>query len=333
MDKRRKVWLDCDPGHDDAFAIMLAGHNPNLELIGISTVHGNQSVKKTTSNALKTLSVSGLTKIKVVPGQSKPLVRPDKVCPEIHGESGLDCSDSFSLLMKKEESLHHDQLVSDKKAIIYMYETFSNIASQGEKVTLVATGTLTNVALLLTVFPEVKETIEQIVLLGGAMGIGNMSPSAEWNILVDPEAAKIVFEAGVKLVMIPLEVSHTALVTPEIVDRIRKMDTQFSALCIDLLHFFAETYKRVFHFEYPPLHDPLAVAYVINPSIFETVLMRVDIETVSELTSGRTICDIYHMSKLPKNVFVGQKVNVEEFWNLLISSLTLANSVSSLNKI
>jgi inosine-uridine nucleoside N-ribohydrolase len=141
----------------------------------------------------------------------------------------------------------------------------------------VATGCLTNFALLLSVFPEIKQKIEKIVLLGGAVGIGNISPCAEFNILIDPEAAKIVFDSGVEIVMVPIEVTHTALVTPSVISRVKALDSPFGQLCVDLLNFFGETYKRVFYFDFPPLHDPLAVAYVIEPSLFVTRHLRVDI--------------------------------------------------------
>lgn len=164
------------------------------------------------------------------------------------------------------------------------------------------------------------------------MGVGNISPAAEFNMLVDPEAAKIVFESGVPLYMVPLEVSHSVLVTPQVIDKINQLNSPFAALMIDLLTFFAKSYKDVFRFEYPPLHDPLAVAYCIDPSIFEMELMRVDIETSSPLCRGRTVCDIFHFSGKPKNVFVGQKVKVEAFWKLLLDALISANKVSCLNK-
>jgi len=318
--RRKLIWLDCDPGHYDALAIILAGHSSNIELLGISTVAGNQTLEKTTENALKILSVSGLQNIDVVKGQSTPLVRPSRICPEIHGNSGLDCSTVFPVLTKGPIS---------KKAVLHIFEVLSKAT---HPVILVATGCLTNYALLLTLYPEIKPKIEQLILLGGAMGIGNISPVAEFNILIDPEAAKIVFEAGLNLVQIPLEVTHTALVTPSVIFRIQEMKTVYSDLIVDLLNFFAETYKKVFHFEYPPLHDPLAVLYAIDPSLFQTTLMRVDIETQSEMCSGQTICDVYNMSLKPKNAYVAQKVNVEAFWDHMINALKLANGTSILNK-
>eukprot|EP01104_Vermistella_antarctica_P013966 TRINITY_DN431_c0_g1_i3.p1 TRINITY_DN431_c0_g1~~TRINITY_DN431_c0_g1_i3.p1 ORF type:complete len:247 (+),score=24.58 TRINITY_DN431_c0_g1_i3:125-865(+) len=165
----RLVWLDCDPGHDDAFAIILAGYSDSLCLLGISTVGGNQTVEKTTKNCLKVLAVSGLTDVDVVPGLANPLARPNLLCPEIHGETGLD-GPSFP------HDLH--SAIKDK-AVLHMAKV---IALQDKPVTVVATGRLSNIALLITLFPELKDQVDEIVFMGGAIGHGNTSPCAEFNI-------------------------------------------------------------------------------------------------------------------------------------------------------
>ncbi|KAH3763043.1 N-D-ribosylpurine ribohydrolase [Pelomyxa schiedti] len=317
---RRKVWLDCDPGHDDAFAIILAGTNEAIELLGISTVAGNQTVENTTRNALRMCELSGIN-VDVVKGQAFPLMRPSRICPEIHGISGLDSNFKLPPPTK---------LPLAKKAVLHMADV---ILASPEPIILVATACLTNVALLLSLFPECKEHIEKIVLLGGAIGCGNITPSAEFNILVDPEAARMVFESGVDIVMVPIDVSHTVLVTPEVKQRIVQLGTTYSAFLGELLMFFSESYKTVFGFDFPPLHDPLAVAYVIDPGLFTTTKMRVDIETSSDLCAGETICDIYGMSHKPKNVLVARSVNVPKFWDLLLHSITLANSQSPLSSV
>eukprot|EP01133_Synstelium_polycarpum_P004389 gene4389-5136_t len=244
------VWLDCDPGHDDAFAIMVAGHHPSVKLLGISTVAANQTVEKTTINALKVCALSGID-VDVVRGSPAPLMRPSLVCAEIHGETGLDSAVVVNIETKAP---------LNKNAISHMAKTIRRTFSeQKSQTTIIATGSLTNVALLLSVYPDVKLQIESITLLGGAMTTGNISPVAEFNILVDPEAAKIVFESGVKIVMVPLEVSHKALITPEIVSRIRALaDSNFIDLTISWLFYFGESYKTLFGFDSPPLHDPLS---------------------------------------------------------------------------
>jgi inosine-uridine nucleoside N-ribohydrolase len=179
------VWLDCDPGHDDAFAILLCD-NPLIKLLGISTVHGNQTVEKTTANAIKTLALGAIWNIPVVAGLSKPVVVEARECPEIHGETGLDApNSSFPTTSQKP--------VECDNAITYIKDQIMKCSS---KVTVVATGCLTNVAMLLTLYPRIKERIDKIVVLGGAVGVGNISAAAEFNILVDPHAAHIVFESG-----------------------------------------------------------------------------------------------------------------------------------------
>ena len=236
------IWLDCDPGHDDAMALLLAAHSPGaLRLLGVSTVAGNQSVDKTTHNACRVLDAVGAAPaIKVVRGQDAPLLRPARHDPGIHGESGLDGS---AIL----DGVRADpaRLVSKAgtKGVMHMAESI--LGHTGGKVTLIATGALTNVALLLALYPEVKPALTEIVLMGGAMGIGNRHPVAEFNILCDPEAAQLVFTCGVRVVMVPLEVTHTALATPEVMGRITARRSLLSAMVVDLLSFFKDTCVRV----------------------------------------------------------------------------------------
>ncbi|EFA83639.1 N-D-ribosylpurine ribohydrolase [Heterostelium album PN500] len=319
------VWLDCDPGHDDAFAIMMAGHSKSLKLLGISTVVGNQTVEKTTINALKVCAISGLSDVEVVKGAANPLMRPSMVCPEIHGDSGLDSSVVWSVDTKSP---------LEKNAIVHMYDTIrSTFLETGKLTTIIATAALTNVALLFSVFPDVKSMVESVTLLGGAMTVGNMTPVAEFNILVDPEAAKIVYDSGVKIFMVPLEVSHKALITKQILERIQSLDNSyFITLSIELLKFFTQQYMNLFGMESPPLHDPLAVAAVINPSMFTTRLLRVDIECKSDLCAGQTVCDVWNFSNKPKNVHVATDVDLPAFYDMLIDSIDKSNKQSCLNK-
>ncbi|DBB11457.1 hypothetical protein WJX82_006709 [Trebouxia sp. C0006] len=326
------VWLDCDPGHDDAMAIVLAGHNSKLRLLGISTVAGNQTVDKVTLNALGVVDAAGLQHINVYKGQSRPLMRPLPIlCPEIHGDSGLDGPEGRALLPAG------SKLAQPGKAVLHMYSFIMEAFRQGgrlQKVRVICTGALSNVALLVSLYPEVIPRIE-VVLMGGAMGVGNTGPVMEFNIQTDPEAAKIVFECGAPVVMLPVELTHTALVTPDVLNRISAElvgNTPFLHLVKQLLLYFAESYKTVFKFDNPPLHDPCAVAYVIAPEMFQVELMRVDIETISELSAGQTVCDVWHQSSKPKNVSVAQSMDVSKFWDLMINALKAANEVSPLNK-
>eukprot|EP00037_Helgoeca_nana_P027555 m.316139 g.316139 ORF g.316139 m.316139 type:complete len:349 (-) comp27538_c1_seq1:1606-2652(-) len=316
----QSVWLDCDPGHDDMLAIILAGHHPNLSLIGISTVHGNQAVQKTAINAARVCVLARLDTVDVVQGQATPLVRSGNLCPEIHGESGLD---GTALLPHPDDPAVLARLArwSGCKAPVVMAE---QILQSPTPVALVATGCLTNVALALTLYPELKHKLSRIVIMGGAIGVGNMNPVAEFNIMTDPEAARIVFDAGleIEVTMIPLEVTHTALITPQVEMAIKAQCADRFAQCIlELLSFFKGTYRKVFRMDEAPCHDPCAMAFLIDPSKFTASKMRVDIEAASTLTAGQTVCDTYHMSKHPKNATVATAIDVEWFWREVVASL------------
>eukprot|EP00775_Hariotina_reticulata_P008905 gene8905-9082_t len=261
------IWLDCDPGHDDAMALVLAGYSPHIKLLGVSTVASNQTVEKTTRNALDVLDLIGLSRVNVVMGQHKPLMRSTALlCPEIHGETGLDGPEGGPVLP------HTARQPLPGKAPIVMFQHISWHHNQHpeQKVQLICTGALTNAALLLLLYPEVQDMIE-VTIMGGALGVGNTGPVQEFNIQVDPEAAKIVFESGVPLTMVPLETTHTALATSAVLSRMfHGASTPFKQLVEMLLTYFATTYRDVFNFhEGAPLHDPCAVAAVFAPDIFE----------------------------------------------------------------
>ena len=287
------LWLDCDPGHDDAMAIILAAYTNNVVLHGISTVAGNQSVIKTTKNALAVLDAIGKHEIEVVQGQEKPLVRKPQFCAEIHGESGLDKRGGHPIFPESSRN------PVEGKCVNVMFQKISSIFRHaGVRVKLVCTGALTNAALLLTIYPEVLSMVD-IVLMGGCYGLGNTGPVAEFNIQIDPEAASIVFGSGAHLTMVPLEVTHTAKATEEIFSSIlKKGDSPFRTSILDLLLFFKDTYKEYFDFDDPPLHDPCAVAYVIAPAMFEVEFIRVDIETGSTLCAGQTVCDRFVFNRM-----------------------------------
>ncbi|CAF1332249.1 unnamed protein product [Adineta steineri] len=325
---KKPVWLDCDPGHDDAFAIILAAYHPSLELIGISTVTGNQTLDRTTQNAYKVAYIAGLPNhIPIIRGCSESLCRHVQTCPEIHGQTGLDGTDipdhpEYKMLMKE-----HDEN--------YLWNIYKRIIDVGRPVTLIATGQLTNIALLLKIFPQIKQSLAEIVLMGGCIGIGNMQPGSEFNIMNDPDAAHIVFTSPhvPRLVMVPLELTHTVCATQQVSERLRSLSSsRFISILDHLLHFFAATYKQVFQFDAPPLHDPCAVAYVANKDLFEEQLMRVDIERTSEHCQGRTICDIFDMHRREKNCVVITKIhNVEHFWNMMIDAIELADKRSEMS--
>ena len=304
----QRILLDCDPGHDDAIAILLAAHAPGIQLEAITTVAGNQTLEKTTRNALKVCSVAGIRDVPIAAGMDRPLVRPLRVAADIHGASGLD-GPSLPEPDVTPAPIHGVDLLIERL-----------LASDGD-LTIVATGPLTNVAAALRREPRIAPKIQQIVLMGGAMGLGNVTPAAEFNIYVDPEAAHVVFTCGRPITMIGLDVTHQAQATSEVRSRIRALGSPVAHLVDDLLGFFAKTYHQVFGFPAPPVHDPCAVALVIDPTLIRSQPMSVDVELSGEWTAGRTVCDMYGVTGKPANVHVGLELDVPRFWNLLIEAL------------
>jgi inosine-uridine nucleoside N-ribohydrolase len=304
----QRILLDCDPGHDDAIAILLAARSPALQLEAITTVAGNQTLEKTTHNALKVCSVAGIRTVPIAAGMDRPLVRELRVAANIHGASGLDGPSlpepDLSLV-----PIHGVDLLIEKL-----------LASDGD-ITIVATGPLTNVAAAMRREPGIVPRIQQIVLMGGAIGLGNTTPAAEFNIYVDPEAAHIVFSCGRPITMIGLDVTHQAQATPEVRARIRALGSPVARLVDDLLGFFGETYLQVYGFPAPPVHDPCAVAWVIDPTLIQSRPMRVDVELRGEWTTGRTVCDRYGRTGRPANAEVGLELDTPRFWDLLIGTL------------
>lgn len=314
----KTIWLDCDPGHDDAMAIILACFHPECHVLGISTVAGNQSVEKTTLNAAAVLAAIGCSDIQLIKGQSRAIMQPLVFCEEIHGQSGLDGPDGKMLFTKGKLP------AQTQPGVVLIFEAINRFYKEtGQIVDLVCTGSLTNIALMLTLFPEIAPAI-RITLMGGAMGIGNTGPVAEFNIENDPEAARIVFESGIPLVMVPLEVTHTVLVTPDILDRIG-MQTPFRKKITEMLTFFQSTYKTVFFFDHPPLHDPLAVWYVLKPEAFETRHLHVAIETASPLSKGQTVCDTFGRTGKIPNCHVAVKTDIPLFWDEMLEAVEKAD--------
>lgn len=300
----RKIILDCDPGHDDAVAILLAAKNENLDLLGITIVAGNQTLEKTSNNALNVCQYLDIDN-EVYAGSAEPLVRAkQEIADNIHGETGLD-GPKFDELTRK---------VNEKNGINFIIDT---VLEQSEPVTLVATGPLTNVALALKMNPKIKKNIDEIVIMGGSMQLGNTTAAAEFNILADPESAHIVFESGIPVVMVGLDVTRKVQVTKPILERMGKIGNRASGLFVDLMVFFNKTQKEVFGWEGGPLHDPLTIAYLIDPSVITTKAMNVQIETWSPQSYGRTNCDFFNQTDLPKNSHVAVEVDIEKYWDII----------------
>jgi inosine-uridine nucleoside N-ribohydrolase len=304
----KKIILDCDPGHDDAIAILLAARCPAVRLVAITTVAGNQTLEKTTLNARRVLTVAGITDVPVAAGCDRPLVRPQIVAEDIHGESGLD-GPKFP-----EPTVPLDP----RHAVDLIIELLLDSAGD---ITLVPVGPLTNIAMAMRREPDIIRKIKHISLMGGAVGLGNHTPAAEFNILADPEAARIVFESGVPITMCGLDLTHQALATEPVLERIRALGTPVAEMAVELLRFFAATYKERQGFDAPPVHDPCAVAWVAEPDIVETVPAHVDVETRGEFCCGRTVVDLYGVLGKPANALVGVKLDFDRFWDLVIDAL------------
>ncbi len=305
---QKPVILDVDPGHDDAVAIMLACGHPDLDLLAVTTVAGNVSLDKTTRNALRVLSLIGCDDVPVGRGASGPLERPLYTAEDIHGESGLDGPEEIP-----DAGFGPDE----RDAVALLSDT---IRASSEPVTLIPLGPLTNIALLLREHRDLQDRIAGISLMGGSMGLGNTTPAAEFNIYVDPEAAREVFESGLPITMVGLDVTHQAGAGPEERERLRATG-RVGGVVAGFLDFFASTYERSFGFDSPPLHDPVAVAAVVEPALLETRPMRVDVECESDLTRGETVCDFHGVTGKRPNAEVGVELDREGFFELLYGAL------------
>jgi inosine-uridine nucleoside N-ribohydrolase len=311
-----RILIDCDPGHDDMMAIMLACASAELELAGVTTVAGNQTGEKTHRNALRTLTLIGRTDIPVARGADKPLLRALTVAPEIHGVSGLDGADLPEPRF---------QGIAESGASFLV----RTIMGSPDPLTLVPTGPLTNVALALLEEPKLAGKLVRIVLMGGAVADSNISPAAEFNIYVDPEAAKIVFGSGIPIVMVGLDVTNKALLSFADIDEMASWKGRVSRVVAPLLRFFAQANRDIFGFAGAPLHDALAVAHLLRPEVIRTRRMNVEIETAGELTRGRTVADVYGISGRAPNAEVALEVNLPLFKEMLFAAIRKLDAATS----
>jgi len=295
------VLLDCDPGHDDAIAMLLALGSDELDVRGITTVAGNQTLEKTTANAIRVLELAGRAEIPVAAGAGRPLVREPRVAAEVHGETGLDGPDLPP--PEAEPSPQH--------AVDFLAERI-------EGATLVATGPLTNVALLLARHPEAVP--ERIVLMGGAIAEGNVTPAAEFNIWADPEAAHRVFTSGLDVTMVGLDVTHQALVTSTHAEQLGQSG-RIGTVVAELLEFYGGFHRTVYGWDGSPIHDAVAVAHVIDPTLLELEHVNVRVDCQSELCRGRTVADIWRRTGLEPNANVAVGIDSERFVDLLLQRL------------
>jgi inosine-uridine nucleoside N-ribohydrolase len=302
-----KILLDCDPGHDDAIALLLALASPEVELVGVTTVHGNQTLEKTTANALRVLEFAGRADVPVAAGAGRPLRREPFVAAYVHGESGLDGPE---LPPPSREPL-------DLHAVDFIAET---VLRSNEPVTLVPTGPLTNVGLFLALHPRAAERVARIVLMGGAIGEGNVTPAAEFNIWCDPEAADRVFESGLDVTMIGLDVTHKALVGPAHQEQLRASG-RVGTMVAELLDFYGRFHRETYGWEGSPIHDAVALAHAFRPGLVETVKTGVRVDCEGELGRGRTNVDLRGRMGWEPNALVSVDIDANGFVELLLERI------------
>ncbi|EPZ2144345.1 ribosylpyrimidine nucleosidase [Escherichia coli] len=275
--EKRKIILDCDPGHDDAIAMMMAAKHPAIDLLGITIVAGNQTLDKTLINGLNVCQKLEIN-VPVYAGMPQPIMRKQIVADNIHGETGLD-GPVFEPLTRQAESTH---------AVKYIIDTL--MASDGD-ITLVPVGPLSNIAVAMRMQPAILPKIREIVLMGGAYGTGNFTPSAEFNIFADPEAARVVFTSGVPLVMMGLDLTNQTVCTPDVIARMERAGG--------------------------PVHDDTCIGYLINPDGIKTQEMYVEVDVNSGPCYGRTVCDELGVLGKPANTKVGITIDTDWFWGLV----------------
>jgi inosine-uridine nucleoside N-ribohydrolase len=300
------VVLDCDPGHDDAIALLLALASPEVELLGVTTTYGNQTLEKTTANAIRVLELVGRTDVPVAAGADRPLLRELAVAAHVHGESGLD---GPSL-----PPAHTSP--KDEGAVEAIVDA---VRLADGALTLIATGPFTNVAGYLDEHGD--EGLARVVVMGGAIAEGNMTPAAEFNVWADPEAAQRVFASGLDVTMIGLDVTHKAILGPAIADRLRTAG-RVGAFVAELNDFFSRYHRETYGWDGAPIHDAVAVAEVVRPGIVETRHRNVEVELESELCRGRTVVDLWQRTDRPHNVHVGIGVDSEAFFELLVERIS-----------
>lgn len=305
----KKIILDCDPGHDDMIAMMLAlAASDEAEVLGITTVAGNQTGDKTFLNGRRVLTMIGRTDVPIAQGAMIPLTRALRTAEFIHGDSGLEGAELPEAEGPILKISAHDFIVN-------------TLRESNEKITIVPTGPLTNIAMVLRSSPDVWDKIEKIVLIGGAIRDSNVTPGAEFNIIVDPEAAHVVFSSGLPITQIGLDVTNKTLLTYEDIEEITALNGPISTYVGPLLKFFADMNKKNFNINGAPVHDALAVAAAIWPDVVKTEFLNVVIETEGKYTLGQTVTDVYRISGREPNVNVAYEVDVERMRKIMIESI------------
>lgn len=307
----RPIIIDCDPGQDDAVNLLLAMSSPDeLQLLGITTVAGNVPLALTERNTRLMCDIAGRNDLPVFAGCERPLVRKLQTAEAVHGRTGIDGIEITEPATPLER----------QHAVDFIVETLE--AASDDSITLVPTGPLTNIAMAIVKAPSILPKIREIVLMGGAMReAGNHSPSAEFNILVDPHAAHVVFGCGRPIVAMGLDVTHQVISTPARVDRIRALGNRAALATAGMLEFYSRHDSMKYGMEGSPLHDPCTVAYLLRPEIFKGRQCNIEVEIHSELTAGHTAVDFWGVSGRTANALWVHEVDAEAFYQLLTQRL------------
>ena len=310
MAQKRRIIIDTDPGQDDAVAILLALGSAELEVVAITAVAGNVPLKLTEKNARKICELGGRPDIKVYAGAIRPLMRSLVTAEEVHGKTGLNGPDLPEPKMK----------LQDEHAVDFIVRTL--MEEESGAITLCPLGPLTNIALALIREPKIAPRIKEIVLMGGGFFEGgNITPSAEFNIYVDPHAAEVVLRSGVPIVMMPLDVTHKALTSAKRIEAVRALGTRVGEAIAQMLEFFERFDEEKYGTDGGPLHDPCVIAYLLKPELFTGRSCNVAVETASELTMGMTVIDWWGVTKRPKNAMVMRDIDSDGFFALLTERL------------
>ncbi|MEL7144193.1 MAG: nucleoside hydrolase [Cyanobacteria bacterium J06573_11] len=301
------IIIDCDPGVDDAIALLLA-FGLNMPIAGITTVAGNVPLSLTYPNARKICQLANRSHIPVLAGCPRPLIKPLATAEEVHGVTGLQGAD-FPELPPAEPAAH---------SVDFLIE---QLLSAAEPIRIAALGPLTNLAIALIKSPEIAEKIEQLVIMGGAMGQGNITPAAEFNMYVDPHAAHVVLSANIPTTLITLDVTHQVLTTPARLEKIRSINNPVSQAAAGMLSFYGQSDLARYGLPGGPLHDPCVLAYLYHPELFSTRKVKVAVETTGEHTLGQTIVDWYGKAER-SHIQMAETVDAEGIYALLIEALS-----------
>lgn len=309
---KRKIIIDTDPGQDDAVAILLALSSPEeLEVLGITCVAGNVPLQLTARNARIVCELAGRSDIPVYAGCDRPMGRKLVTAEHVHGKTGLDGPNLPEPFME----------LRDGHAVDFLIDTLR--AQAKGSVSLCPLGPLTNIATAFEKAPDIVDRVQEIVLMGGAyFEVGNITPAAEFNIYVDPQAADIVFKSGAKIVVMPLDVTHKALVTAQRNEAFRTLGTPVGIAVAQMTEFFERFDKEKYGSSGAPLHDPCVTAYLLAPALFTGRHINVEIETQSELTMGMTVADWWGVTDRPKNALFMGDVDADGFFRLLTERLS-----------